>query len=275
MTKANQPPKPVRYYAPDLKTENRLAALGADRKYIYRGDNGEQPGKILLRSGECLGVVGGLRTFGRVIAIKKILKRFHTQGATVVDIETGMDSRTHGIEMFDDATGPKRQSSEYTKLMAAQRSDTYRKTNNMASKAEAEKVWRTPGLSVGEKAKATRWPRSALYAAFGKSHAPAGRRPNDIVDPEAPPPKHTRGFVYFMRIDGKGHVKIGFSKDPIKRLNGFGTSTPGTPQIVGFMPGTVATEKKLHKKYMSLHVKGEWFRCKGALKDFVETLPAI
>ncbi len=275
MKTANQPPKPIRYYAPDQKTENRLVALGADRKYVYRGDNGEQPTKITLRNGECLGIVGGLRTFGGKINIKKILKRFHAQGATILDIETKRDSRTHGVEMFDEVDGPIRPSSEFKKLMAIERSDAYRKKHGMASKGEAQRTWLTPGLSVTEKAKITGWPKSALYAAFGKSNAPAGRRPSDTVDPNAPPPRHTRGFVYFMRIDGRGHVKIGFSKEPAKRLNGFGTSTPGTPQIVGFMSGTYETEKKLHKKYAALRVKGEWFRCEGPLKAFVETLPTI
>ncbi len=273
--KAITPLKPVRWYAPDLKSENRLAALGVDRKYVYRGDNGEVPSKISLRAGECLGIVGGLRTFGGKVAIKKVLKRFHDQGATVVDIETGQDSRAHGGDMFDAATGPVRQSSEYARLMRIHHSEERRKKHGMASRGEAEKTWKTPGLSVAEKQDITGWSRAALYDAFGRSGAPAGRRPNPVVDPNAPPPKHTRGFVYFMRIDGKGHVKIGFSKEPTNRLKGFTTSTPGTPKIVGFMPGTVETEGKLHKKFAALHVKGEWFKCTGALKALVETLPAI
>ena len=263
----------IRWYAPDLKTENRLLASGAVQKYIYRGDRDERPDKIKLRAGECLGIVGGLRTFGGKVAIKKVLKYFHDQGVTILDVETGQDSRTHGVEMFDAATGPRRQSSEYNRMMAVQRSDAYRKKHGMASKGEAQKTWHTPGLSVSEKMTLTGWSRGALYAAFGRSGAPAGRRPNGISDTDAPPPKHKRGFVYFMRIDGKGHVKIGFAKEISKRLKQHGTSTPGEPQLVGFIPGTVETEGALHKKYAALCVRGEWFKYAGALKDFVETLP--
>src|SRR5579871_6158636 len=99
---------PVRWYAPNKKAAARLEALGATKMKLYEAEKGETWDKITMRQGECLGVVDGFRAFGMTKReIHNAVDRFHSQGATILDVETGQDSRTHGPAMFDVATGPR------------------------------------------------------------------------------------------------------------------------------------------------------------------------
>lgn len=272
---------PARWYASTKKAAARLEGLGVPKMKIYEAEKGETWDKITMRQGECLGVLDGLRAFGMgKREIHKAVDRFHSQGATILDIETGHDSRAHGPTMFDVATGPRRLLEADRHLMSEARADAYRKKHGMASKAAAHKIWHMVGPSIQAKVEATGWSRAALYNEFGRTGTPLGRRPKDgvIGERELPPikvksPRSDKGFVYFMRINGRGHVKIGYASDIKARLSGHGTSTPGKPVLVGWMHGTMTTEKRLHKKYADLRVKGEWFKFSGLLKAFVESLP--
>lgn len=178
--KAQILPKPIRWYALDEKAEKRLLALGAPQRAIYRGWKCEIPGRFKMRPGEVLGVVDGYRAFGiGKRAIAKAVDAIHADGATIVDVETGRDSRAHGHILFDDATSPRRKSPEYLKLMAEERADAYRKKHRQMMKAQAYVIWKKAGMSVDEKAEITGWSRAALYNAFGKTGAPAGRPPKE------------------------------------------------------------------------------------------------
>lgn len=277
------PKTPARWYAQDDKTRLKLEARGIPRKQIYEAANGEAWNKFRMKDGEYLGTLGGLRVFGGAIAIKKALDHFHRDGAAILDIETGQDSMAHGVAMYDAATGPRRLTDEDKAIMNEQRASAYREKHRMASKAEAHRIWHKVGPSIQAKIKATGWSKGALYAAFGRTGSPLGRRPKDfaLVERGALPPikikspRSKNGFVYFMRINGRGHVKIGYATDIKQRLGNHGVSMPGKPVLVGAMRGTMTTEKRLHQKYGELHVKGEWFKYTGALKVFVEALPEL
>lgn len=67
-------------------------------------------------------------------------------------------------------------------------------------------------------------------------------------------------------------VKIGFSKDPIKRLRGIQTNFPWPLEIYGAEPGSEEIEKALHKLFVGYRVNGEWFKVKGPVKKFVEDI---
>lgn len=175
------PPKAARWYAPDQKAESRLLAAGADTRHIYRAWKGEVPGKFKMRRGEYLGVVDGLRAFGPgKKAIKEAVDAIHADGASVLDIETGQDSRNDGVAMATEASSPRKLSPEARRLMGEEQAEKHRKKNGQMLKREAYAVWKNPNLSVEEKAEITRWSKSALYAAFKASGAPAGRRPKHL-----------------------------------------------------------------------------------------------
>ena len=187
MKKAKQPKSPpvaVRWYAPDEKAAARLLALGATERGLYRGWKGQIPGKFKMRPGEFLGVVDGLRAFGtgkRVI--NQMVEAIHSDGATVLDLETGKDSRTHGTAMFSEATGPLRMSAEFKRKMADEKAEARRIKAGGMAKREAQIEWKKAGImSADERAELIGIPRSTLYALFGPSGATAGRRPKHLLE---------------------------------------------------------------------------------------------
>ncbi len=187
MTKAKKPetrPEPVRWYAPTQKAFDRLAALGAPKRAIYEGWKAEHWSKFKMRQGEVLGVLDGYRAFGDgVRIITKALDHFHGHGATIVDIETGRDSRAHGHILMAEATSPRRQSAEYKRKMADEKAEKRLESKAGMSKHEIEIEWKKPGImSADERAKYLRIPRATLYAKFGPSGASAGRRPKHLLE---------------------------------------------------------------------------------------------
>jgi len=182
--KAQILPNPVRWYAPDEKAFARLKALGAPERAIYRGWKGEVPGKFRMRVGEVLGVVDGYRAFGTgKREIKKAVDAIHDNGAFIQDVETGQDSCRHGHRLFDDATAPRRHSAEYRRQMADEKAEARRVKAGGLSNREAQIIWqKASAMSADERAEYIRIPRSTLYKMFGKSGAPAGRRPKHLIE---------------------------------------------------------------------------------------------
>ena len=72
-----------------------------------------------------------------------------------------------------------------------------------------------------------------------------------------------KGCVYFFRHVGLEPIKIGFSSNPspLKRFNQFKTYAPFGAEIIGFIQTDEARdiEQKLHLKYASKRLDGEWF----------------
>lgn len=85
-----------------------------------------------------------------------------------------------------------------------------------------------------------------------------------------PPPPLVDGWVYFIR--GGAYYKIGWSRDPGKRLEQFRTGCPFPIELVGKIPGTMADEKSLHAAFEHLRTKppmGEWFSAAPELEALV------
>ena len=72
-----------------------------------------------------------------------------------------------------------------------------------------------------------------------------------------------KGCVYFFRHIGLSPVKIGYStnESPINRFNQFKTYAPYGSEILGFIQieESKELECKLHNKYASKRINGEWF----------------
>ena len=184
ISRPKSPPVAVRWFAPDEKAADRLLALGATERGLYRGWKGQIPGKFKMRPGEFLGVVDGYRAFGTGIrAITKAVDLIHADGASVLDVETGKDSRTHGHALISEATGPRRMSAEYKRKMADEKAEKRLESKAGMSKHEIQIEWKKPGImSADERAKYLRIPRATLYAKFGPSGASAGRRPTHLLE---------------------------------------------------------------------------------------------
>jgi hypothetical protein len=80
----------------------------------------------------------------------------------------------------------------------------------------------------------------------------------------------SEGFVYFIENQESSLIKIGFSTDVDGRLKTLRTAAPNL-RLIGFIPGTVATESWLHRKFATSRVDREWFAA-GDLRCFIESV---
>jgi len=67
------------------------------------------------------------------------------------------------------------------------------------------------------------------------------------------------GFVYCIRNDAAGAVKIGFSKNPMRRIKQLQTASPSRLRLVGMLESAQAFETALHEEYAHRRISGEWF----------------
>jgi len=82
-------------------------------------------------------------------------------------------------------------------------------------------------------------------------HSPRTAKPRVKSSPAS------AGFVYIAECGGR--YKIGYSKEPVKRIAGLQTGNPELVKLVGTIPGTPAREDELHRAFRAKHIRGEWF----------------
>jgi len=80
------------------------------------------------------------------------------------------------------------------------------------------------------------------------------------------------GFIYAIASDDL--VKIGWSKDPWRRLVKLRSDNAGECAMLGIVPGTQADECALHRRFAGYRVRGEWFEYWGPVSDFIRSMPA-
>jgi hypothetical protein len=72
-----------------------------------------------------------------------------------------------------------------------------------------------------------------------------------------------KGCVYFLKHNGLNPVKIGYTQgeNPLNRFASFQTYAPFGGELIGFIRSINAKEleTKLHKKFTSKRLEGEWF----------------
>lgn len=274
--------------------EKRLRAAGIN--IIYPDD---MPGAISsLRKGDML-AVAGLRVLGSSRAtIVREIDRIHECGAAVHDVITGWDTNGHkAASLLSDAVasiankerGPDHKTATESGAKGGIASKRSRHRSKMPM-TEAVQWWHDKRLTVdealaqinGQAIYPRPWSFSTLYRRLGaRGTVPGPRngktRVTGIVVPEAKAKRLKRGYVYFMRIDGRGPVKIGFAQSLKDRLATHRGSNHGDCRMVAAMQGTMRTERDLHEKYDALRVprKREWFYYRGALKTFIAALPPV
>lgn len=64
--------------------------------------------------------------------------------------------------------------------------------------------------------------------------------------------------VYFIQNEA-GHIKIGYTDSPSRRLSSLQTGSPGRLQYMRIIDGGAATERWLHRRFESNRLHGEWF----------------
>lgn len=71
-----------------------------------------------------------------------------------------------------------------------------------------------------------------------------------------------RGYVYLLREDVRGLVKIGRAVNPRNRVQKIAAILPSTCRVVGLIEAAnmEELEKELHRRFADRRVKGEWFK---------------
>jgi hypothetical protein len=65
--------------------------------------------------------------------------------------------------------------------------------------------------------------------------------------------------VYFIAPVGGGNIKIGHTEDIERRFRHIGSWSPVPLEIVASFDGSKLQEQKLHKRFASSRLHGEWF----------------
>jgi hypothetical protein len=66
--------------------------------------------------------------------------------------------------------------------------------------------------------------------------------------------------IYFTQDKQTKAIKIGYSKNPIKRRASLQSSTPGELVLLGTIHGGLEHERGLHDDFAEYRVHGEWFK---------------
>src|SRR5262245_22713408 len=83
----------------------------------------------------------------------------------------------------------------------------------------------------------------------------------------------TAGLIYFVQSTIGGPIKIGFSASLAVRLDTFQLGCPFRLEVLCTMPGTLADEATLHRRFRTATIRGEWFD--PAAPDLVALVAAL
>lgn len=79
------------------------------------------------------------------------------------------------------------------------------------------------------------------------------------------------GYVY--AIDAGSAVKIGYSRNPMRRFTKMMTDNHEAASMVGYIRATINQEKELHELLQPWRLRREWYRKEGPVLAFVASLP--
>src|SRR5262249_10864231 len=68
------------------------------------------------------------------------------------------------------------------------------------------------------------------------------------------------GVIYFIQNTVSKAIKIGYSKDPRKRLIGLQSTTPDRLELLGYIHGGLEHERCYHDKFEEYRLQREWFK---------------
>ena len=77
-------------------------------------------------------------------------------------------------------------------------------------------------------------------------------------------------MVYFIQEQGKKRIKIGSSVNCVSRLNMLQVGSSEELKLLLEIEGDANTERQLHERFAHLRVRGEWFRARPELLDFIQ-----
>ena len=81
-------------------------------------------------------------------------------------------------------------------------------------------------------------------------------------------------IVYFIRCIDSGLIKIGYTTDINGRKASLNHASPAGVSLIASAPGGSNAEASLHRKFEHLKVRGEWFRPRPELLDYIANVRA-
>lgn len=77
--------------------------------------------------------------------------------------------------------------------------------------------------------------------------------------------------VYFIQMGEDGPIKIGYARDPKRRMYELRTASPYPLHLIGTItPATRADEIALHRRFGRDRLEGEWFSPSPALMEIAQ-----
>jgi hypothetical protein len=109
----------------------------------------------------------------------------------------------------------------------------------------------------------------------GRQNTSASKHGQPSKSPWTSKSKTRHGIVYFIGGEAMGPVKIGFTSDddPKRRLGQLQVGSHEELEVLGWVDGTIETERKIHDFLRCHRVRGEWFHRKAALYVLSHLLP--
>src|ERR1051325_9880240 len=86
------------------------------------------------------------------------------------------------------------------------------------------------------------------------------------------------GCVCFAETRDREFVRIGFSPSVVRRVSDLGPlglaqlKQTAQPKLLGYIPGTTATERWLHDKFSADRQIKKWFRASANLRAFIDAV---
>lgn len=77
-----------------------------------------------------------------------------------------------------------------------------------------------------------------------------------------------QGFVYVLRANLSGIIKIGFSSEPEARISALQTGIPGGVELIASWPAPITEETQALKRFAHLRTNGEWFSDDGSIVEW-------
>jgi len=81
-----------------------------------------------------------------------------------------------------------------------------------------------------------------------------------------PPPT---SLVYFVRSGANGPIKIGVTLNLKRRLEMLQAGNHRALRCLLTIDGDGTAERAMHSRFEAQHIRGEWFRYDGELRDFI------
>jgi hypothetical protein len=76
-------------------------------------------------------------------------------------------------------------------------------------------------------------------------------------------------YVYFIKDESTGLVKIGKASNVKRRLQSLRTGSPSCLTLLGV--SSSLKEKEMHARFGDLRTRGEWFSLSGALRSVIDS----